>query len=245
MKVINELLYIFSESKARLPNVHFVFEGTNTEPFFIKRCLYHLKESLFGKVNILLSIKEADDFGRTEIKELLKIANDIVSNKDFVKGIDKVVVVFDLDRFKNDQSRINTLLNKTNENIIFAYTNPSFELFVFLLIKDSLEKQILPDAQNILENNWVFIDEKIKERYIFHSLKETIGLNVKNKNDLSSMDFETLFENFDYAEQQELRINRFLDKAANNLTSNICEVLTYIKNGLNGSISYEFKKKGE
>lgn len=246
MTIVDELLYGECESKERIPNIYFVFEGTNTEPFFVRKYLEYYKDSLFGVYNIHLIDKKDNDKGRTSVKDLLKIANNIIKDKNkFDKKTDKVVVMFDLDIYDNDQSRINTLFPKINNNIILAYTNPAIELFIFLLIKDSLNNIIIPHKNEILENKYVLNKENKEERYIHNLLSNTIKLDVKVKKQLDDFDFSSILEGFDYAYSQEKNINRYLDCAANNLTSNICYILDNIKNKTIDQISYKLTRKEE
>ena len=67
----------------------------------------------------------------------------------------QIIIVFDLDVYKNNQLRMNNIISLGDKDIIFAYTNPSIELFLLLTIKGSYEKIIKPNEKEILENNFI------------------------------------------------------------------------------------------
>ena len=238
MKTIDSFFEIYYASETELTNVSFVFEGQNTEPGFIKIFIDRLREKLYGKMNISFIEKNGEDKGRTSIKELFKIAKDLVNNG----GADIVIIVFDLDDYKNDQNRINTLLSKANSKIILAYTNPSFELFVFSLINGAFEKYVFPNKDLILKNEWVINEKNEKERFIYNLLRKTIQFDPKSKKDLSDKNKMKIFENLDLAREFENKINIYLDSAANELTSNIFTVISKLESCCLDKI--EYVKKG-
>ena len=244
MKTIEDhLIFPCLSSRELIPNYFFVFEGEVTEPYFISSFLRSLRDYLEGKATIHLMEKKNDDIGRTDIKELLKIAKEIVASKKkeglFKDGKDKVVVFFDLDRFENDQRRINTLFEKCDDNILLAYTNPSFELFAFLLINDSLNKHIIPNKEAILRNYYIELPDGDKERYIFNLFKSVSHINIKSKKDLEKHNILQALGPLENAISQEKLINRYLDCAANNLTSNIGYLLELIMNNKLSAITYK------
>lgn len=241
------LIFPCDVEKELLPNYFFVFEGEVTEPYFITRFLRYLKEYLYGKAIVHIVEKKKNDKGKTEIKELIRIAKDIIkeNSKDglFKSERDKVFVFFDLDRYENNQERINTLLGKANKNIVLAYTNPAFELFVFLMIQNALEEILIPNKERILANEYVELENGDKERFIFHLLKETIHIDVKSQKSLGQKDFFKLFGSFENVSLQEPKINRYLDCSAGQLTSNIGYLLDLLKD--NNLSEIEYKRKEE
>ena len=241
------LIFPCDTEKELLPNYFFVFEGEVTEPYFITNFLRYLKEYLYGKAIVHIVEKKNGDKGKTEIKELMKIAKSIIkeNSKDglFKDERDKVFVFFDLDRYENDQKRIDTLLEKANKNIVLAYTNPAFELFVFLMIQNALEEVVIPNKELILANEYIELQNGNKERFIFHLLKETTRIDVKSQKSLGQKDFFKYFGSFENVALQESKINRYLDCAAGQLTSNIGYLLELLKN--NNLSDIEYKKKGE
>lgn len=215
--------------------IHLLYEGQNTEPLFINSFIKNSTYFDSKKIRFVYFEKTENDCGVTNIKQLIELAKKYKkNNKSFRKSYDKILIVFDLDVFKNNQNEINEILIHIDNDIILAYTNPAIELFLLLTLKNSYEEHINKYKNEILKND--FVNDK---RFIYNLFCQLTNIDSKSSNE----NINTLVERFEIAIAQEnLYLNHYLDKAANELTSNIGYVFKKIKN-LDFDIIYTSQKK--
>ena len=105
---------------------------------------------------------------------------------------------------------------------------------MLLTLRNSYEEHIINNRKEILENKYIN-----NKRYIYNLFCELTKINPKS----SKQNFELLVSRFENAiTQEELYLNRYLDRAANELTSNIGYVFKKIKN-LDFDIFYTSEQK--
>ena len=207
--------------------IFLLYEGMNTERFLINPLLS--SNSIVVTTNVVFKpiIKEENDRGITDPFSLLKYAKDFISKeikkKNFVSGRDKVMIVFDLDVLKNDQSKMNELLRLKTSDMILCYTNPSIELFMLLTIPNGYEGIVAPNKDKILRNDF---NEK-GDRFVYRLLKDNMP-ELKDTKKEKDIDFSDIISNIDKAFYQERFLNYKLSKAANELTSNIAKTISKI-----------------
>ena len=215
--------------------IYFLYEGKNTEPLFIAPFIENSNYINSQEICFKQFSKTENDEGRTSVEQLVKLAFSYKDNHDnFKKNYDKIIIVFDLDVYKNNQLRMNNIISLGDKDIIFAYTNPSIELFLLLTIKDSYEKIIKPNEKEILENN--FINGKRFVNYLFSELTHINSKSKKGEVSLLSSNFEIVID------QEKKFLNHYIDLASFKLTSNLGYVFEKIKN-LDFNINYFFTFK--
>lgn len=207
--------------------IFLLYEGANTEKYLINPLLS--SNTIVASTNIVFKAinKEKNDSGITDPFSLIKYAKHIIqkeiSCRNFISGRDKIMIVFDLDVLKNDQTKMNELLKMRTNDMILCYTNPSIELFMLLTIANGYETIVAPNSSEIIKNNY---DEN-GDRYVYGLLKKSIP-ELKDTKREKDIDFSYVISNIDKAFYQENFINSRLTNAANRLTSNIAHVITKI-----------------
>ena len=199
--------------------VFYLSDGVLTEVKFF--------DSLFNETQIINNLnvrlvkceKTGGDEGVSDGLGLLRLAKQYIQNsKDFRIGYDKVMIVFDLDTYINNLDLIAEAI-KENDDIIFAYSSPSFELLLLLCIDRNFIKKSSNDViHKILKNGYVgnyrFIYHLLKTRYHFDSKnRHTNFINVACK--IKEIDLNDL--------------NIYLNKAQEYLTCNIPYILEMIQ----------------
>lgn len=232
MSAIEDILLFKLKKIDYIPTVYFLFEGANSEPYLLGKLLDCIKDFLYGKVNVVLIRKTKEDTGCTTPEKLVKLAKEkILTKEKFAHGYDKVIIVFDLDIYNNDQEKINHLMQIKSKDMVYMYTNPAFELFIFLLSKDSLNEVLLPHKEEILRNEFKTIcGKKSHKRYIYWLASSYLHINTKKKTYLNNMNYKNIIQKMENAFVQEKSINRSLFNAANNLTSNVAYVIEKLIN---------------
>lgn len=208
--------------------IFLLYEGMVTEEYLINPLLS--SNSIVRSNNIIFrKIEKLEgDTGITGPFALVKYARKIVveltEKKMFAPGRDKIMIVFDLDVFKNNQDKMDELLSQKTSDMIFCYTNPAIELFMILSKPRAYELYIEPNKKEILENN----KNENGERYVYSLAKKV--LEIPTTKEGKKVDFRNIINNIDNALIQERFINNKLTKAANELTSNIAYVLKKLSN---------------
>ena len=208
--------------------LYYLTDGTLTEVRFFDE-LFNSTNFVSNKdIRIVKCEKTGDDEGVSNGLGLIKLAKKYIeSNPSFRKGYDKVLVVFDLDVYKNN---LNDIINAIHneKDILFGYTNPSFELVLLLCLdKNFISNLSEAKRKNIIENEFIGND-----RYIYHLIKKEYHFDSKNR----SSNFLLVANCVSNSIAQS--INIYIDNASDSLTCNIPYLLSKINNNEIDDIVY-------
>lgn len=211
-------------------------EGTLTEPYFLQSVLTaspYLNEQ--DGIDFYITERSDNDFGVNTLTGMVSLAYlNIINKKDvrFRKNLDKVVIFFDLDIYRDSIEEVLNIIKTNREHFIFVFTNPAIELFLLLCKTNSYEQIIEPRIKEILKNEK---DPITNRRYIHQLLIDSLGVDPKNR----STDFTVFSSGLETAIQQEkMFLSKKLVNLSNNLISNFGNVLEHIKNGDIDNIEY-------
>ncbi len=211
------------EQKEPFRKYFFICEGSNTEVWYFRKLIDMRKRlGIHPLIDIRLMEKTEEDAYLSNPKALLEFAElqkGIAKNKFDCKH-DKMVVVFDVDIYKNKPDKFKEIYEMGRENNILAITNPSFELFLLLHYEGAYEELILPNCDEILENRKVG-----KRRYITVLFTNKSGMNPKENSKIGELAL-----NIHTAIAQEEKLNQKIENALGNLTSNIGKIIQEIMN---------------
>ena len=228
---------------AERPDARKVFllcEGTNTEPEFLEKILTNSEYGGNGALSFVKVEKTGNDAGVTDLPGLISLANQVIENKanHFKKKKDKVLLFFDLDVYasKGKMPEIKKLIEANRSNIVFAYTNPSIELFLLLCTSPSSYESIVePNKAEILRNDWVASKDGKQRRYVANLFFETAGLDSKRHDS----DFAALAKSIQCGVNQEnLYISQKLANPEKHLISNVGSILAKLKENRIDAIEY-------
>lgn len=211
------------EQKEPFRKYFFICEGSNTEVWYFRKLIDMRKKlGIHPLIDIRLMEKTGKDTYLSNPKALIEFAEkqkNIAKNK-FDSKHDKMIIVFDTDIYKNKPDKFKEIYETGRENNILAITNPSFELFLLLHYEGAFEKHILPNCDNILENRKIG-----KRRYITMLFTNASKMNPKENPAIGE-----LAANIHTAIEQEKKLNQDIEKALDNLTSNIGKIIQEIIN---------------
>ena len=214
-------------------------EGTNTEPSFLEKVLTNANYIKHEAVSFIKVNKTNNDFGVTELTGLVRLANDIIADKDnhFSRKKDKIIIIFDLDRYnKKALANIKRIIEENKKNMIFIYTNPAVELFLLLcFLSDSYDKYIQPNIEAILANNWVTSSDGKTRRFLADLFTRVTGQDSKS----ATADFTVFSENVqDGINQEKMYCSQKISSLSKKLISNFGTILEKIKNNDFDHIEY-------
>ncbi|MCI6190978.1 MAG: RloB family protein [Clostridium sp.] len=199
-----------------------ICEGRNTETFYFKKLIDIRKQlNIHNNISIILLEKTGEHENLSNPHKLIEFAEEQKNNSDldFDKEHDKMIIVFDADIFENKVKGYDELIKNGEKNNILAVTNPSFEIFLLLHIKDAVENIIMPNYEQIIKN------EKIGNlRPAYLHLKEKTGLNSKKNPKIGD-----LAENVEYAIKEEKKLNEDIHNCKGKITCNIGKIIQSIK----------------
>ena len=133
---------------------------------------------------------------------------------------DKIIAVFDADIFEKNSPNYGQVLAKAQEyNDIVAVTNPAFELFLLLHYEGSFESDIVPNAEDILQNR-----KENNKTFIYRLLFQRTKMNSKTNQRIGD-----LAMNVDVAIEQEQKLNQDIDQCHGKLTCNIGKIISDIR----------------
>lgn len=209
----------------------FICEGQNTERFYFKK-LIDLQKEL--KISNLLDLQFVDkeNIGEEEEfktashpKKLIECADKYKSehNSQFnAKQGDTIIIVFDVDVFKNKSSDYkDILISAKNKNYKLGVTNPCFELFLLLHYENSFEDTIKPNYNDILENKRV----SKNRRFIDKLFSDKANMNAKINEEIGN-----LAHDVHIAIKQEKNLNGDIENYKDKITSNIGNIIQNIIN---------------
>lgn len=143
---------------------------------------------------------------------------DLSTTPGYVKASTCIVVVFDVDVFKDDPDGYATLLaDFRSAQIEVAVTYPSFELYLMLHKCAALEAAILPHRQEIEETGHA---PGSRRRFIEKLASDELGMNPKTNHRIGD-----LAANFEIALVAEKKLNQDPDLAVGRLTCNVAKTI--------------------
>ena len=154
---------------------------------------------------------------------LLEFAQEQKKNDEisFDEERDQMILVIDADIYEKKPKQYKQLLAKAEAyHDTLAVTNPAFELFLLLHYENSYQTDILPHAEEILENR-----KENNRRFISQLFSKKSGMNSKTNPKIG-----TLAKNIDIAIAQEKHLNQDPRKCNGTLTCNIGKLIEEIKN---------------
>ncbi|MBQ8023108.1 MAG: RloB domain-containing protein [Succinivibrio sp.] len=201
----------------------FICEGANTETFYFKKLIDLRKElNIHPLIDIRLWEKTDKDKDISFAKNLFEFAlqQKALPENDFDLETDKMIVVFDADIFECKVDGYEDLVSKIEEHDIAAVSNPGFELFLLLHIKDSYCQYILGHEKEFLEP-----DQNGSYKKAFDVLRDATNMNAKTNHRIG-----LLAENVKVAIEQEKQINQNIHQCKGRVTSNIGLIIEHIMN---------------
>ncbi len=201
----------------------FICEGANTETFYFKKLIDLRKQlGIHPLIDIRLWEKTDADRNISFAKNLVVFAENQKQNPEnnFDSSHDKMVIVFDGDIFEEKVEGYDELIASIEKNDIAAVSNPGFEIFLILHVKDSYEQYIKNH-----EDEYLCIDEKGKYSHAYNVLLKLTGMNSK-----SNAKIGNLANNVLEAISQEKMINQDIHHLKGKVSSNIGKIIEEIIN---------------
>ncbi len=214
---------------------YFICEGQNTERWYFEK-LIEIRKSL--SIHSNLELVDLKKIGKREHvshpKSLIECADAQRKDKTitFDPKHDKMVVIFDADIFEvqNNNNNYDQILKLGKKNNILGVTNPSFELFLLLHYKNSVNEIITPNARNIIKNDWIGENQKQsqtktkgKRRYIVDVFYKKSKMHPKKNSAIGELANNVLI-----AIEQEKKLNTDIDTCKGVITSNIGMIIQSI-----------------
>lgn len=205
---------------------YILYEGINTEKWYFEELINLRKELKIKSTIDLIPLEKYDnDTGSSNPIKLIELANKTKNDyiESFDKERDKIIIVFDVDIYKNKNETLNKILSKgfANKNNIMAISNPSFELFLLLHKENSYKEIIEPNKNKILENKKVG-----NNRYVQTLLTRHTQMNPKKNEKIGE-----LAKFVKTAIEEEKNINEDItdaEKCLSNLTCNLGKIISSI-----------------
>ncbi len=200
-----------------------ICEGANTETFYFEHLIDSRKQlGIHPLIDMCLWEKTEKDRDISYAKNLFAFAEEQKRNPDngFDTERDKMIIVFDGDIFEEKVQGYDELIRSIEENDIAAVTNPAFELFLILHIRDSYEQYIRGNESEFLSK---VKDEK--NSYAYRVLHEITGMNSKKNPEIGK-----LADNILLAIEQEKFINQDIHNLKGKVSSNIGKIIETIIN---------------
>lgn len=174
--------YVSEVEVEPLRKFYLIFEGARTEVSYFRGLLNHSKEiGISNKAEIIILNKEGDIRHHSSPEQIYNFLKEKKKEKieqgDYVEGVDKFIMVFDRDSYKDDPNKYIEFIEGITEDVILTVTSPCFELWLILHKKDAIDKTINPNAEAIFSN------PKISNRHTVMSkiFSDEYRLNPKKK----------------------------------------------------------------
>lgn len=201
---------------------YFICEGANTETFYFEKLIDLRKElGIHPLIDIRLLEKTDKDQDITFPKQLAAFAEKQkeVLGADFEKGHDRIVVVFDADIFEEKVQGYDELITEIEDNgNIPGVTNPGFELFLLLHIKDSYDNYIEGHEAEFLSHG-----ESSSLKHAYDVLHKLTGMNAKRNPGIGELAEDVLI-----AIGQEKKINQDVHNVKGIVSSNLAAIIETI-----------------
>ncbi len=201
---------------------YFLCEGANTERWYFEQLINDRKIlNIHPNIDVRYMEKTGEDKNKANPKSLLKLAKNIEKQEEFKKFNDVIILVFDADIYKDKPLDYDKIVSSAkSKNYQVGVTYPSFELFLLLHIGDSVNKHILPNKCEILDNDFVG-----NKRYVSKLFTDVTQMNAKKNRGIAD-----LTENLEIAIKQEKKLNQNVNCCIGKLTSNIGKIISDIQN---------------
>ena len=163
----------------------FICEGANTESFYFKKLIDLRKElGIHPLIDVCFLEKTETDKNISFPSNLVKFAFEqkTVETNEFDINRDNMVVVFDADIFEEKVKGYDKLIELIEKSDIAAVTNPNFELFLLLHLKNSYENYIRGNEKEFLTK-----DIKNKYSYSYNLLHDITGINSKKNPNIGNL----------------------------------------------------------
>lgn len=205
---------------------YFICEGQNTEKWYFEKFIDMKKEFSISALVSIEYLEKTEEHKRwSDPKKLYELAEICRKNGDvsFDPKYDHMILVFDADIYEGRQpSLYDKFIEEASKTNMICVTNPSFELFLLLHYENSYTEIILPNADQIIKNDWVDIGTE-KIRYIENLFRTKSGLHPKKDPAIAE-----LVKNIYTAIKQEKNLNNDISSCRGNITSNIGIVMQKI-----------------
>ena len=202
----------------------FICEGIYTETFYFEKLIDLRKElGIHPLIDIRLWEKTEKDKDKSYPKDLANFAEEqkYVCENEFDPEHDKIIVVFDGDIYERKVSGYETLIaNIERSGNIAAVSNPNFEMFLLLHIRDSYEKYIKNH-----EDDFMTPDEHGSYRKAYDVLRKNTNMNSKRNARIGE-----LAKDIWVAIEQERYINQDVYAVKGKVSSNIGKIIEAIMN---------------
>lgn len=205
----------------------FLCEGRVTEVKYLKQLVQN--RTIIGikdDTELIPLIKEGEHKDISNPKKLLDLALEwrrkkkAIGIEEFDPKLDHIILVFDLDSFRNDLKEYSCLLKEIEkEKMVPAVTNPCFEIWLMLHKENSLQDYILPNYSKLLLNS------KVSAKHTEASKMCSDLLHFNSKRNVYFKDFR---KSLMVAIQQELSIEQDIYNMIGRLGSNIGSIIQSI-----------------
>lgn len=209
---------ILKEAKRK---IFIVCEGDKTEVRYFEGLIEYSKELGINELlDIIIMDKNPESRGITHASGLIDLARTTIDKLKCGEGgtyyedEDEFLIV--LDRDKENFKEYNEFIDEFKDEFILAITNPCFELWLLLHIRNSVDEIINLNYEEILSN------KKISNKHTFISrlLSDKLHMNPK-----SGMKFSKFRDQVLYAIKQEEKLEQDLYYLENKIGSNIGKII--------------------
>ena len=197
---------------------YFICEGKNTEKWYFEKLIDIRKElSIHSEIEIAYLEKTGEHENLSNPRKLIEFADEQKSKGSiaFDTKFDKMIVIFDADVFESRLNNYEQVIENGLKNNMLGVTNPSFELFLLLHYENSADQVILPEASNIIQNNWVGNGQN-RRRVIEDIFRKKSGMRPKTNKGVGELANNVLI-----AINQEKKLNNDITLCKGTVTCNI------------------------
>lgn len=203
---------------------YLIFEGANTEVDYFEGLEAFRKEvGINNQVDIVILHKDGDISTYSHPKNLLELINEkknvLMKDGKYDKEIDKFVIIFDRDSFR-EKEKFKEFISLASEDNILSITSPCFEIWLLLHYFDSYNKLIKPNSDVIFENARV----SNHHSYVSKLFSDISGMNPKVK-----IKFEKLKDKLDIAIEQERYLTQNVYEMDDEIGSNIGKLIELMR----------------
>ncbi len=204
---------------------YFICEGKNTEKWYFEKFI-DIRKDLYihSRIDIAYLEKTDEHENLSNPQQLIEFADEQKTKGSIAFDVkfDKMVVIFDADVFETMLQNYEHIIKNGSKKNILGVTNPSFELFLLLHYENSVEEVILPNANSIIQNQWVGKGQN-RRRYIEDIFRKKSGMRPKTNSSVGELAHNILI-----AIEQEKKLNNDITLCKGTITSNIGQIIQSI-----------------